>query len=115
MRAQSTIDLPPVYVISLQASAIRRQNMTARLKAAGIPFEFVDAIDGRTERLPDQFDGARVVRDGFWGESALACALSHRKVHRCIATGSAEMALVLEDDAKLPPDFCKTLVSAAAF
>ncbi len=82
----------PVYVISLRDSEVRRRNMTERLGALGIPFRFVDAIDGRTQRLPDVFDGARVDRSGFWGESALACAMSQRKVHRMIAEGESDLA-----------------------
>jgi GR25 family glycosyltransferase involved in LPS biosynthesis len=89
--------------------------MTSRLEMAGIPFQFIDAIDGRTERLPDQFDGARVVREGFWGESALACAMSHRKVHRIVSNGPEELALIFEDDVKLADDFPETLASAATF
>src|ERR1700688_4006555 len=104
MGTKSTIAGIPVYVISLRDCATRRRNMTERLGALGIPFQFVDAIDGRTTRLPDVFDGARVDRRGFWGESALACAMSHRKVHRMIAEHRHELALVLEDDAK-PSEF----------
>src|SRR6266568_4615002 len=89
----------PVYVISLRDSEVRRPNMTERLGALAIPFQFVDAIDGRTQRLPDVFDGARVVREGFWGESALACAMSHRNVHRIIAEGDSQQALVFEAEA----------------
>src|SRR5229473_5846910 len=100
----------PAYVISLRDSEVRRRNMTERLGALGIPFQFVDAIDGRTQRLPDVFDGAQVARDGFWGESALACAMSHRKVHRMIAERPHDMALVLEDDAK-PSDFFPAAIS----
>jgi hypothetical protein len=115
MGSQSTTGRMPVYVISLRDSDIRRRNMIMRLEVAGIPFQFIDAIDGRTERLPDQFDGARVVREGFWGESALACAMSHRKVHRIISRGPSELALIFEDDVKLADGFCKTLASATTF
>ncbi len=100
----------PAYVISLRDSEVRRRNMTERLGALGIPFQFVDAIDGRTQRLPDVFDGARVDRRGFWGESALACAMSHRRVHRMIAERRHDVALVLEDDAK-PSDFFPVALS----
>jgi GR25 family glycosyltransferase involved in LPS biosynthesis len=115
IRKQSMTDRMPVYVISLKDSEIRRRNMMARLEMAGIPFQFIDAIDGRTGRLPDQFDGARVVREGFWGESALACAMSHRKVHRIVSEGPEKLALILEDDVKLADDFCETLASATTF
>src|SRR6266849_9125823 len=109
MGHQAAIAGIPVYVISLKDCQTRRRNMTERLGALGIPFQFVDAIDGRTQRLPDVFDGARVVRDGFWGESALACAMSHRKVHRMIAEGGSDLALLFEDDATLSEDFTEIL------
>src|SRR6266568_1463616 len=109
---QSTIVGIPVYVISLKDSDVRRRNMSERLGALGIPFQFVDAIDGRTQRLPDVFDGARVDRNGFWGESALACAMSHRKVHRMIADSETRLALVFEDDAQLSEDFAEVLDAA---
>ena len=88
----------PTFVISLPDARVRRANMTERLGALGIGFRFVDAIDGRTERPPDKFDGARIVRTGFSSEAAIGCALSHRAVHRMIADSAEEWSLVLEDD-----------------
>ncbi len=105
----------PAYVISLRDSEVRRRNMTERLGALDILFQIVDAIDGRTQRLPDVFDGARVDRSGFWGESALACAMSHRKVHGMIAEGASNLALVFEDDARLSEDFGGVLDAAEPF
>src|SRR6266702_942962 len=98
----------PVYVISLRDSEVRRRSITARLGALGIPFQFVDAIDGRTQRLPDTFDGARVVRDAFWGEPVLACTMTHRM----IAEGESALALIFEDDADPSPDFLEALALA---
>ena len=74
----------PVYAISLADAHERRRNMTARLAGAGIAFRFVDAVDGRWRRLPDVFDGARVMREGYYSESALGAAMSHRLVHRAV-------------------------------
>jgi GR25 family glycosyltransferase involved in LPS biosynthesis len=105
MGPHSTIAGIPVYVISLADAQVRRTNMTTRLGALGIPFQFVNAIDGRTARLPDQFDGVRVDRRGFYSEPELACSLSHRLVHRMIANGSSELAMIFEDDADPQPDF----------
>ena len=102
----------PVYVISLRDSQVRRRNMTERLGALGIPFQFIDAIDGRTQRVPDEFDGARVIRDGFQSEAEIACAMSHRLVYRMIAEGRNDLALILEDDAVFQPDFPQTLALA---
>ncbi len=44
----------PVFVISLTAPIERRQSVVDRLNAFGIPFEFLDAVDGR-ERIPPEF------------------------------------------------------------
>jgi len=75
MGTQASIAGLPVYVISLADAEVRRANMTARLGALGIPFQFVDAIDGRRGRLPAVFDASEV------DPSQSACTLSHRKVH----------------------------------
>jgi len=112
---QSTIVGIPVYVISLKDSDVRRRNMTERLGALGIPFQFVDAIDGRTQRLPDYFDGARLVREGFRFESGLACTVSHRLVHRMIVNCRQELGLILEDDAEPSEDFPEALRNSIAF
>ncbi len=86
--------------------------MTERLGRLGIPFQFVDAIDGRTEHMPDTFDGARIVRDAFWGDPVIACTMTHRMVHRIIADGKSELALIFEDDADPSPDFPEALALA---
>lgn len=115
MGAQSSIASIPVYVISLKDAHVRRANMTARLGAIGLPFQFVDAIDGRTARLPDTFDGARVDRRGFGSEAAVASTMSHRVVHRMIAERGDETALIFEDDARPDPDFMDVLATAMKF
>ena len=104
----------PTFVISLPDARVRRANMTERLGALGIGFRFVDAIDGRTERPPDKFDGARIVRTGFSSEAAIGCALSHRAVHRMIADSADEWSLVLEDDVAMAPDFREAVSCAMA-
>jgi hypothetical protein len=102
----------PAYVISLRDSVTRRRDMTERLGRLGIAFQFVDAIDGRTQRMPDTFDGARIIRDGFWGDPVIACTMTHRMVHRMIAEGESELALIFEDDADPSPDFPDALALA---
>jgi|ERR1051326_660624 GR25 family glycosyltransferase involved in LPS biosynthesis len=114
MGTQPAPDGIAVYVISLKDCETRLRNMSERLDALGIPFRFVDAIDGRTQRVPDQFDGARVDRHGFRFESGIACTLSHRLVQRMIADGAADLGLIFEDDAALSPDFREALQDCAA-
>jgi GR25 family glycosyltransferase involved in LPS biosynthesis len=110
MGTQSTIVGIPVYVISLRDCETRRRNMTERLGALGIPFQFVDAIDGRLE-LPEVFDGAQVRRFGDAG--TIGCALSHRLVHRMIVESGSDLGLIFEDDAVLSDDFGEVLAAAA--
>jgi GR25 family glycosyltransferase involved in LPS biosynthesis len=102
----------PVYVVSLADSAARRRSMTLQLGAAGVPFQFFDCVDGRTERVPDTVDGARVIRERFSTEGALACTATHRLLHRMIAEGPAETVVILEDDAIIPPDFADIVAAA---
>src|SRR5215831_12141394 len=102
----------PAYVISLPDAELRRRNMREQLEAAGVPFTFVDALYGRAAPVPDQIDGARVVRTMFKTEVGLACTVSHRLLHRVIAEGEAETALILEDDAIIPNDFVEVVEHA---
>jgi GR25 family glycosyltransferase involved in LPS biosynthesis len=105
----------PTYVVSLADSAARRRSMTAQLDASGVPFQFFDCVDGRTKRVPDVIDGARVVRERFSTEGALACTATHRLLHRMIAQGEEESVVILEDDALIPPDFAAIVAEALAF
>ena len=104
----------PTYVISLADAEARRRNMTVRLAAAGVPFQFFDAVDGRAQRLPETIDGARVVRTLFQTEAMLGCTASHRLLHRVIAEGDAETVLIFEDDATIPDDLVEVVEQALA-
>src|ERR1051326_740173 len=105
----------PVYVISLRDAESRRRVMTTRLDTARIPFRFVDAIDGRGDRISDEVNGAQILHDRFESQEAAARAASHRLVHRIIAEGDSNMALVLEGDGILPHGFSQLLALAAKF
>ncbi|RUT67649.1 beta-1,4-galactosyltransferase, partial [Flavobacterium cupreum] len=37
-----------IFVLSLPSSSERRSRASAKLAREGIPFEFIDAVDGRT-------------------------------------------------------------------
>jgi glycosyl transferase, family 25 len=101
MGTQPTIAGIPVYVISLRDCETRRQTMTERLGALGIPFQFFDAIDGR-KLSPDQ---VKTISSGDWplGGAPLApgeigCMASHVAVCRMIGDGPDPFVCVLEDD-----------------
>lgn len=96
------------YVINLPRSTDRRIHMRRQLERLGIEHEFIGAVDGaaltRGERkwLVDEDVVARApdwLRPGIIG-----CCLSHVDAYRAIVADDAPAALVLEDDAVLPPD-----------
>lgn len=87
--------------------------MRERLDALGIPFEFFDAMDGR-KPLGTAPGGFALDRTSMLTEIQFACAVSHLQLARQIADGTAEMVLVLEDDAVLSPQLPGLLAGAAS-
>jgi len=92
-----------VLVISLPESIERRRSATAQLAALGLPFEFIDGINGRTSRDPllERYREREFIlnygRPALPGE--LGCYASHYLAwQRCIELD--EPVLVLEDDFK---------------
>ena len=93
----------PVFVISLVDSTDRRETISRYLNVLEIPFEFVDAIDGRCgvqtehevliERKERRSLGRRM------SDVEFACALSHLKTYQQIVKDDIPYALILEDDA----------------
>lgn len=93
----------PVFVISLGDSKDRRETISKYLKVLDIPFEFVDAIDGRDEVSPeheyliDRKESRSLGRR--MSNVEFACALSHLKTYQKIIKKEIPHALILEDDA----------------
>jgi len=98
----------PIYVIALESSQDRRQNMTKRLDDMGLKFTFIDAVLGKTIPSAEQARLISAKRQDYlatpMSEGALGCLLSHRKAWQMLLDSKADMALVLEDDAMLSPD-----------
>lgn len=94
----------PALLINLDRSPERLRTATAELRAAGIPFTRLPAVDGK---LVD-----RKVRAGVapWckrhcTDSMLGCSLSHIRAWQLALQTGAPHTLVMEDDVKLVPDF----------
>ena len=103
----------PVFVISLPDCVDRRGSIRKSLDDLQIPFEFVDAVDGRhgldSSHEPD-VDRPGTNRMGLiLSDAEFACALSHMQVYRRIIRNNIDWALVLEDDASPTPDL-KTFI-----
>ena len=101
----------PVFVVSLPDCVDRRESIRKSLEKLRIPFEFVDAVDGRHGLDPSyesEIDRERTEREGVKGwilsDAQYACALSHIKIYRQITRYCIDWALVLEDDAIPTPD-----------
>lgn len=100
----------PILVISLQDAAERRAAVSRQLDALGLPFEFRDAIDGRSG-LPAAYESQldRPGTEAHFGrqmsDGEYACALSHLAAYREIVAENLPGAIILEDDAILGDAF----------
>jgi glycosyl transferase, family 25 len=104
--------LIPIHVISLAADAERRARMRAQLDRLGLPFRFLDGVDGRamTEKEREQAAPARALR--YWSHltaGEIGCALSHLAAIRAIASGPHPYGVVFEDDVTIGPGFPRFL------
>jgi glycosyl transferase family 25 len=104
------------YVINLARSADRRAHITAGLRATGLDFELVPAVDARELDFTDPATAARLAPsflDRFRPGEA-ACALSHARVYERILAAGADAALVLEDDVTAAPELAEIADAVAA-
>ncbi len=97
-----------ILVISLPKSTERRARAAQKLGERQLPFEFIDAVDGRVDKHPylQHYDEASflVHRRRRAAPGELGCYVSHLLAwERCIALN--EPVVVLEDDFELTPDF----------
>ena len=111
----------PVFVVSLSDCVDRRASIRKRLDDLQIPFDFMDAVDGRNglgPSLETDIDRQGSERGGRSGEmlsdAEYGCALSHIRVYRRIVQDNIDWALVFEDDAIPSPDL-KTYLEGGYF
>ena len=93
-----------IYVISLKRMPERRKLMEAQLSRLGLEAEFVEGIDGL--ELSEATLKANYTDQGSdkMTPTEIGCAWSHRNVYKRLIDSEEEYALVLEDDAILPPE-----------
>lgn len=109
-----------IFVISLARAAKRRADISARLKTAGVEFEIVDAVDGKT--LDEKEYRHRLINDLYYcpqatdlSPSEIGCFLSHYNLWKRIVAEKIPFALVLEYDAVWSDDFfniCEAVVAS---
>lgn len=102
-----------VYVINLLRRPDRRAFMQQQADRLGLQFDYIDAVDART----DAPEFAEIeVRGGLHGRISkgdLACTLSHRKFWRLFLESGEPYAAVLEDDAILADDCARFVADNA--
>ncbi|CAN5655069.1 glycosyltransferase family 25 protein [soil metagenome] len=81
--------------------------MERQLAGADVPYEFVEGVDGRDERINEECDDALALRERgvVLNRGEKGCALSHRSIYERMLRERIPCALVLEDDAVLAPSF----------
>ncbi len=106
--------MPPIYCISLARAKERRAAMHESLSVLGLPFEIVDAVDGRTLDLSSL--GGRLRQDiarRHYGQNLscgeIGCYLSHYNLWQRMVDENISVAVILEDDVQLLGDFKNVL------
>ena len=95
-------DIPPIWVLNLERSKVRREFMESQLSLFDVAFEFIEAVDG-SKLTPDEKacyskkDALRCAeRELSLGE--VGCVLSHIKIWQRFLAENLSEVLVLEDD-----------------
>ena len=104
-------------VINLGHAHARREIISARLQALGIPYEFLPGVDGRRIEVSSHPRYSQWKRRIFFGRDLsngeLGCILAHRNIYDHIVSSGLAYTLVLEDDALLSdslPDVVNALL-----
>jgi GR25 family glycosyltransferase involved in LPS biosynthesis len=102
--------LPRVLVVNLDTSIDRYRRIADDLAQAGVPHQRVPAVPGTY--LP-AFALRKFVMGGNTADKfpgTFGCFMSHMRAWEIAATAAEERTLILEDDARLMPDFRAGLV-----
>lgn len=98
-----------IFLINLDRHALRLERMKKLL--AGVPFERVAAVDGKTLDGPEHRDPAKPQSPENISRYEIACIHSHRAAWNTFLAGREKFCCVLEDDIFLGKDFAKFFAS----
>jgi len=105
------------YLINLDRAVDRFEFMDTQLRGLGIDYERIAAVDRQAiDASVPGFDakGYRLQHGRDFHAGEIACYLSHIACLRAFLASSAEHALILEDDCRLPSDLVSIINSAIA-
>lgn len=103
----------PIFVINLARDELRRAHMQQVLSQLGLRAEFVLGVDGHQLSTADRsaYQPARALR--VYGvqmlDTEIACYLSHYRLWERMVREGLKVALTLEDDLEIRPDFPQLL------
>ncbi len=104
-----------IILINLARAADRRAKMQAQFDALGLPFEILEATDGRSltdaERGLVDHDKRQRITPYPLSDNEIGCWLSHRRAMARVAESQDRMGVVAEDDIALTADFGKVLTA----
>lgn len=99
----------PSFVINLARDSVRRTHMREQLEKRGLSAEFIPAVDGRMLSAEDRTLYSREKALRIYGvemmDTEIACALSHYRLYERIVRDDIDVALIMEDDIELSPQF----------
>ena len=98
-----------VYVINLDRRPDRLQAVGARLAAAGVQFQRIDAADARACDPAELDQSLRNGPIGPLGDGARACTASHFRAWRRLLDSDDSHALILEDDVEVDAALAQVL------
>ncbi|QHM71264.1 glycosyltransferase family 25 protein [Mixta intestinalis] len=91
-----------VFVINLARSTERRRDIEKNLNECKINYQITPAVDGAALTEQEQKQHTRAINYAITN-GELGCALSHINIYRYIVEHDIASALILEDDASIPP------------
>lgn len=99
----------PIFVISLARAPDRREAISNHLRKLDLKFEIIEAVDGsqlsESECISLLADGVTYIR------GVIGCYLSHIRLYERIIQDNIDVALILEDDARLNPNIVNAIRS----
>jgi glycosyl transferase family 25 len=111
--------LPPIWIVSLEGAAERRAFVTRAFGNAGLPYEVVDAVDGRSLTTAERHRYSQIRARYAYGraltEGDVGCVLSHLRLFQRMLDDDVPEALIVEDDVGPAPGLTALLEARAAF
>lgn len=113
------MNIPPIFVVSLERCPERRAAMHHRLSSAGLEYQFFSGVDGKKLKKSDyghrwRGEWWRVMRGRQLSPGEIGCFLSHWNLWEQLVLTQTSCAIVLEDDCILSDDFAAVVAEILA-